>query len=313
MQRPSVMRLAAVLLAALGFDVTASGCSREPTQTGPAQPAEVPQRIVSLAPGITEILFALGVGDRVVGVTDWCDYPPAAKDKPSVGGYINFSIEKVVGLEPDLAIGAHGIDLSRLERLESLGIRTYAEDPKTFEDVIGQIERIGRMVGAQQRARDIAARMRRDIRDVTSRVAAVAQKPKPRVMYGSWEAPVFVAGPDNFIDEAIRTVGGANIAADAGTPWPTGYSIEKIVAHDPQVMVRGFNPTHGGSMGERARDVAALKNDAVWGTIAAVRTGRVHWMNENLLVRPGPRLTEGLKQIGRFIHPDLFPSRETQP
>lgn len=267
-------------------------------------------RIVSLAPSVTEILFALGAGDQVVGVTDWCDYPPEAAQKPKVGGHIDFSIERVVGLSPDLVFGAHGIPLEHLHRLRSLGFRVLAENPADFNETMAQILRVGSLVGRQEAARGIVAGMLRDIDAVTRRVEG---RPRPRVMYGSWEAPVFVAGPDNFIDEAIRLAGGTNIAADAGTPWPVGYSIERIVGHDPEIIVRGYYPATGVSMGEKARSIADLQADPVWGRITAVRTGRVYWIDENLLVRPGPRLTQGLKELARLIHPERFEVPETAP
>lgn len=318
-----LLRTAALVAVALAMhscgseSSTPPGGGSRPAQTRPSsrprtRPAP-PARIVSLAPNITEILFALGVGDRVVGVTEWCDYPPQARTRPKVGGYIDFSLERVVGLRPDLVIGAHGIPLERLHRLEELGIPVVAENPTTFAEVMEQIERLGWVVGARERAREIVARMRRDIREVTGRVENLPPERRPRVMYGSWEAPVFLAGPGTFIDEAIRLAGGVNIAADAGKPWPVGYSIEKIVAHDPQIIVRGYNPTKGLSMGERARTIEQLRNDPVWGTITAVRTGRVCWVDENLLVRPGPRLTQGLKVLARCIHPELFPPAEGRP
>jgi len=313
----SVLRSLAVALVAAVF---VPGCPRPDERAATSRPAGAattrsspPARIVSLAPNVTETLFALGVGDRVVAVTEWCDYPPEARTKPKVGGYIDFSIERVVALEPDLVIGAHGIPLERLERLKALGIQVYAENPTTFEQTMAQIESLGWVVGAQERAAEIVAGMRRDIDAVTARVAGLGDAHRPRVMYGSWEAPVFAAGPGNFIDEAIRMAGGANIAADAGTPWPVGYSIEKIVAHDPEIIVRGIDATKGLSMGERARTIDALRADPVWGGMTAVKTGRVYWIDENLLVRPGPRLTGGLQRLARFIHPRLFTPTETQP
>ena len=306
----------ALLLGLLGIVLVGVALLIWQARPGPTtRPADgrPPARIVSLAPSVTEILFAVGAGDRVVAVTDWCDYPPAAARCERVGGYIDFSIERVVALAPDLIIGAHGIPKDRLERLEALGFKVHAENPASYEELIATIERIGRLVGAEKGARACVARLRGEIDDVTQRLEGLTGADRPRVMYGTWEAPVFVAGPGNFIDETIRLAGGANIAADADTPWPVGYSIERIVANDPEVIVRGFNPTTGLSMGQRAEAAEKLKTDPVWGKVSAVRNGRVIWMDENLLVRPGPRLALGLRELARHLHPDRFPPTETQP
>jgi iron complex transport system substrate-binding protein len=273
----------------------------------PERTAGVPHRIVSLAPSETEILFALGVGDRVVGVTEWCDYPAEAQTRTKVGGYIDFSIEKVVGLAPDLVVAAYGIPKERIARLEGLGVRVFAENPHDLQGVMEHIEKVGALVGAPRRAAEVVARMRRDLDAVKARTACLTDARRPRTMYGSWEPPVFVAGPGSFIDEAIRLAGGVNVAADAGTPWPVGYSIEKIIAHDPQVLVRGYNPTRGGSMGQDGRSVETLRRDPVWRSVDAVKTGRVYWIDENLLSRTGPRLVQGVQELARFLHPDLFP------
>jgi len=313
----SVRMVIRVVLVALSIAVAAVvvGVVVSSRDVASQPPGEVstgagPARIVSLAPSVTETLFALGVGEKVVGVTEWCDYPPEARTKRKVGGYNNFSVERVVALSPDLVTAAHGISRERLQRLEALGIRVFAEDPRDFNEAMAQILRLGTLVGAPGRAREIVTRMLRDIDEVTSRVAGPEGEPRPRVMYTtSFEAPLFVAGPGNFIDEAIRLAGGVNIAADAGTTWPVGYSIEKIVAHDPEIIISGT----GGPMGQRTRTLEMLRNDPVWKNITAVKAGQVYWIDENLLVRPGPRLTEGLKELARCIHPRLFAPTETQP
>lgn len=258
---------------------------------------ERPQRIVSLAPSNTEILFAIGAGDRVVGVDSFSDYPAEAAKLPKVGGVMDTNFEQIVALEPDLALTIGGAD-EQVKRLEELGIPTVVIQPATLEDVLARIELVGRIVDAQEGAARVVRDMRARIDAVRSKVSGIPEEQRVRVFYEVWNDPLMTAGPGGFIHDVIAAAGGVNIAADAGNPWPQ-ISLETVVDKDPQVIIvpRSLESSY--------QELKAGKRKG-WEGITAVREGRVYAIDDNIISRPGPRLVEGLEQIARWLYPERF-------
>ncbi|HEY8414627.1 MAG TPA: cobalamin-binding protein [Thermaerobacter sp.] len=256
-----------------------------------------PERIVSLAPSNTEILFAIGAGDRVVGVDSFSDYPAEASKLPKVGGLTDTNFEQIVALKPDLALTIGGAE-EQVKRLEELGIPTVVIQPATLEDVLARIELIGRIVDAQEGAARVVRDMRARIDAVRSRVSGIPEDGRVRVFYEVWNDPLMTAGPGGFIHDVIEAAGGVNIAADAGSPWPQ-ISLETVVEKDPQVIIVPQ------SLKNSYDELKAGKRKG-WEGITAVREGRVYSIDDNIITRPGPRLVEGLEQIARWLYPDRF-------
>lgn len=253
-----------------------------------------PQRIISLAPSHTEVLYALGLGDRVVGVTEYCDYPPEAADKPKVGDFANADLELVVGLEPDLVLATTMHMAETVPALQNRGVTVFVIDPQAVSDVLDAISRIGQITGSDETAEAL-------ISDMQARIDAVQEKvkdaPRPKVF---WElgAELYTVGPNTFIDDLIALAGGENVAADADTPWPQ-LSVEAIILKDPDVIVLADH-----NYGQTAEMV---KERPGWEDIGAVKEGNIiEIVDDDIVSRPGPRLVEGVEFLAKALHPDLF-------
>ena len=260
-----------------------------------------PQRIVSLAPSHTEILYVLGLQDRIVGVTTYCNYPPAAAEKVKVGEFANISLEQVVGLEPNLVLGTSMHAAEVAPRLRELDIAVFIVDSQTVLEVLTDIQTIGRITGREEVAADLVAKMRNRIEAVQT---AVEGEPRPRVF---WELgpELYTAGPGSWINDLIELAGGENIADDVGTPWPQ-LSVEVIVLKDPDVVVLADH-----NYGETAEKVAERPG---WSDIAAVKVGRViELVEEDIFSRPGPRIVDALEFMARALHPERFAGDEDPP
>ena len=256
-----------------------------------------PRRIVSLVPSVTEILYALGVDDLLVGVTTLCDFPPAARDKPKVGGIVNPSLEAIAALRPDLVIATtEGNREPTIQQLEAIGIRVYVVSPKSFAGVLESITRIGQLVGRDERAERLGRELRRRGADVALRVE---DRPRPNVVYLVWADPVVVPGRDTLITDLIRMAGGTSVSADERIDWPR-LSLEQVVAKAPEVIIVGTqNRIHVDDALRRWREQKLL--------LPALRAGRVHAIDGNLVHRPGPRIVDGLEALARAIHPGALP------
>jgi iron complex transport system substrate-binding protein len=253
-----------------------------------------PQRIVSLAPNHTEILYALGLGDRVVGVTEYCNYPPEAAEKPKVGDFVNIDLEQAVGLEPDLVLATTMHMAETVPALQERGIAVFVIDPQSVAAVLETIRKIGRITGREEAAEALAADMQTRIDAVQERVK---DAPRPKVF---WELgpELFTVGPGSFINDLIVMAGGENVAADADTPWPQ-LSVEAIVLKDPDVIVLADH--------NYGQTVEMIKERPGWEDIRAVKEGNIiEVANDDIVSRPGPRLVEGLEFLAKALHPDLF-------
>lgn len=248
------------------------------------------QSIVSIAPSNTEILFALGLGANVIGVTEACDYPTDAKLKPKVG-QVEMNIEKIVEMSPDLVVAVAGMQMPVIETLSDLGITVLALDPKTLQGVLDSITLVGKTTGRDEAASLLTQELGNEIQDIQSKAAeAVAGEGRPKVFVEIWDDPLMTAGPGTFIDELIRIAGGENISGDAGMEWPE-FSLEVVLERDPEVIITVW------------RDADDVRGRPAWKHVSAVKTGRIQKMNPDILTRPGPRLVQGLKELLEIIHP----------
>jgi len=258
-----------------------------------------PQRIVSLAPSITEVLFALGLDEEIAGVTDFCDFPEQALAKPRVGGFKGKSLEAIVGLDPDLVIGTKdGNEAYLFPVLDRMGIQTLAVQPSSLTGVIESVRKIGRATGRKDRADRLARELHLRMMEVH---AAVKQRPRVRVMVVYGRAPLVLAGPGTFADDMIFWAGGENVAADAINPYPR-FSMESVLARKPEVIIEG-------AMGsERAESLSreAVEFWSRWESLPAVRDNRVAVIDQDLIARPGPRIVQGLEALAKALHPQAF-------
>lgn len=259
-----------------------------------------PQRIVSLAPSLTELLFALGIGDRVVGVTDYCQYPPEALKKPKVGGYINSSQEKIVSLAPDVVFATRGTPQTFMQSLRESGIRVFAVDQTSLEQVTSRMISIGHICGCRAQAETLAATISEPLQQAAKQVAALPSAQKPRVLFAVQLDLVFVAGTGSYQDDILKACGAINVA-QTDKPFAP-LSSEIVVTADPQVLVLTSD-----QLGKLTREqmLTQLKASATWGHVSAVREGRLIVLPTDHISIPGPRLASGIRELARQLHPEL--------
>jgi iron complex transport system substrate-binding protein len=257
---------------------------------------EHPERIVALAPSITEIVFALNAEDRLAGVTRFSDYPEAAHRLPKVGSYVHLDLEKIVSLAPDLCIAVKdGNPIGVIRRLEAVGIPVYAVDPRDIDSVIDTIVELGRILDARSRAEALAADLRRRVDQVRSNAEKAPRKPK--VFFQIGIAPIVSVGTETFIHELIELAGGTNLAAGS-TPYPR-FSREQVLAMAPEIFI--ITSMARGQTFERVKSEWER-----WPSMPAVKTGRIMLVDSNLFDRSSPRLVDGLEELARIIHPEIF-------
>jgi iron complex transport system substrate-binding protein len=255
------------------------------------------ERIVSLAPSNTEILFALGLGDKVVGVTNFCDYPEEAASVEKVGDAMAMNVEKIVSLTPDLVVTISGGD-EVVAKLEEADIAVVVLQPTDLDTIYETIDVIGRAAGADEAAQALVASMRQRVDAVAAKVKEAGESPK--VFYeldGTDAAKPWTAGPGSWHDQFIQLVGGENVAGSTDMAW-VQLSAEEIIAQDPAIIVLG-----DAAYGMTAEMVAERPG---WDVISAVGNGAIFPIDDNLISRPGPRVVEGIEALAAIIHPDLF-------
>jgi iron complex transport system substrate-binding protein len=255
-----------------------------------------PERIVSLTPGTTEILFAIGAGNRVVATTDADDYPPEAVPLPDVGSFGSVDVERIVSLEADLVIagGNAYTPPDAIGTMRSVGIPVVVVYAPSVVGVLADVELIGQAVGQREEAQQLAAEMRTEIDALTD---AVADLPRPRVFY-EVDATAAVFGPadDSFLAEMVSLAGGDPITSGSATSFE--IPLEDLVAADPEVIVLG-----DAAFGATPEQVAARP---AWDVMTAVQTGAVRVADDKVITRPGPRLPQGLRSLILAIHPDAL-------
>lgn len=261
------------------------------TKPGPAARANG-MRVVSLSPSTTEAVYAVGAGERLVGRSRYCDWPKEVLALPQVGGYVDPSFEAILALRPDLVVGARGPAGSAItERLEARGISTFFPQTETFAQIDEMILGVGQRVLRAAEAKAFIARMNDRIRATESRVASL---PKKRVLLVFGLEPISVAGPGGFPDEMLKKAGATN-AVESGGTYPT-LGIERVLTIDPDVVINA-------AMGEKNSAERMGKDAPGWGRVRAVREGRLVSIDDEAILRPGPRIAEGLEMLAKAIHP----------
>jgi iron complex transport system substrate-binding protein len=253
-----------------------------------------PRKIVSLAPSVTETIFALGFGDRLVGVTTYCDYPAEAKKIPKIGDFMNPSLEAVMAKKPDLVIGVTGAtDAVKEREMKRLGLKVVLLSLSSLEDILRSARAIAGMLGHERIGKELAQEISVQIDEVKKRV-----RPAPRrsVLLVVGHQPVIAVGGKNFIDELITLAGGENIAGNAAQPW-LNLPDEYIVAKAPQVIIEAGMGSERKKAGKRWSDLKS---------VPAVRDGRIYSYPSEKILRPGPRFGEALGDLARLIHPECF-------
>ncbi len=255
-----------------------------------------PHRVISLAPNITEIIYALGQQHRLVGVTRFSDHPPEAVKLPKVGSYVYLDLERIVGLKPDLCIATKdGNPKAVVDRLEALGIPVYAVDPRDLNAVMDTVVEMGNLLDATETAKVLVADMASRVRKVAKIVSKTTRR--PGVFFQIGISPIVSVGSGTFIHQLIERAGGKNLA-EGRTPYPR-YSREKVVVLAPDVMI----------ISSMARIEAFDQIKAEWSrwqNIPAVRDDRIFLVDSNRFDRPTPRLVDALEILVRLIHPEQF-------
>lgn len=272
--------------------VTSDGLGREVTLAAPAQ------RVVSLAPSITEILFAVGAGDQVVGRDEFSDYPAEAASIDSVGGSMGeYSVEAIVALEPDLVLAAEINTPELVNQLEDLGLTVfYVNNPTTIEEMYGSLENVAALTGHD--VTELIDSLKARVAVIDEKIAPISARPS--VFYeidASDPAKPYTYGPGTFGNLLIERAGGFNIGSEATDAYPQ-LSLEQIVVANPSIILLG-----DAMWGVTPESVLAREG---WGTIAAVQNNQVFPIDDNLISRPGPRLVDGLEALAKILHPGLF-------
>jgi len=267
-----------------------------------------PQRIISLSPSNTEILFALGLGDKVVAVTQYCTYPAEAQEKTKIGGVsptdIDVSIEQIVDLNPDLILATETHLAEVVPKLEQFvpeaTVLVILTQTESFEVVFEAIEMIGKCTGTEEKATQIVSEMKQSIEAITNITGNLTEDEKPKVLYVVWHEPIYVIGGGTLGNTLIEAAGGINIFADTeGAPMT---DLETIIDRNPDVMLGSLNVGTGMDMAYQF----VLTDERLSGVNARFN-GHVYGVNDDWYGRPGPRLVLALEELAKWLHPELFP------
>ncbi|MFA6362877.1 ABC transporter substrate-binding protein [Methanoregula sp.] len=253
-----------------------------------------PQRIVSLAPTNTEILFALGLGDRVVGVTDYCNYPPEATVKPKIGGYSTVSVENVITQKPDLIVASYGNGAELVNHLKKLNLTVIVTNPENVSGILNDITFVGRATGADNNATALVDSLTARIRNTEKNASALTSRPK--VAHILWNDPIYVSGNGTFQDELIRMAGGSN--AFAGKKDYATIGTEDFIAANPDVLIVNSGSGMGGSEDSIAQ---YFKNETRFANVGAIKNHRVYVIDSDTVDRAGPRIVDALEIVAGDI------------
>ena len=306
--------LLALLVVLMGMAACASPATTTPGPTGSAavpvgtqppadQPAAVPQaaqRVVSLAPSNTEILFAVGAGPQVVGRDSLSDYPSAASQVPDIGGgYMALNMELILASKPDLVLASPITPPEQLAELQAVGLNIQTvSNPRTFEELYGNLISVGGLTGHAAEAEALVTALKVRVDTVTGQVSKAAERP---VVFYELDATdpnaPYTSGPGTFVDLVIGSAGGTNFGAELDAEW-VQVSVEELLRRQPDFILLGDN-TYGGVTPEQVR----LRSG--WDALTAVQQNRIFIFDDNLVSRPGPRLIDGLEAMAKLLHPDI--------
>ncbi len=265
-----------------------------------------PRRIVSTAPSITEMLYALGLGDRVVGVTTFCHYPPEAARKPKIGNYLRPDVEAILALRPDLVITEKSM-VQQAMSLPRLKLNVLEVDDSTVQGIYDSIRTIGRSTGASARAEAVRGGIQKELESIRQRTARL---PRVRVLFVVGRTPgriedLIAAGSSSYLNEVMEIAGGRNVFGDAAIAYAK-VSLEEVLSRDPDVIIdMGEMAQTIGITAEQKRAVARLWQR--YPNLKAVRTNRVFAVASDLYVVPGPRVTDAARQLAGLLHPEMAP------
>jgi len=259
---------------------------------------KIPERIISLAPSNTKVLFALGLADKVVGVTDYCNYPPEALEKPSIGGFSTPNIEEVIALSPDLILATSIHEKRIIPQLEGRGMTVFALNPKTLDEVLESIILVGEITGQDEEASQLVAEMRNRVKAVTDKTDNLAEAQRPRVFYVTWHDPLMTAGSGTLHDELIVKAGGINVARDLIDY--ADISLEAVIQANPEVIIAGVGMGSGEDL-----PFEFAKTEPRLGNVDARINHRVYSLSIGLF-HPAPGIVDALEKLAEFIHPELF-------
>jgi iron complex transport system substrate-binding protein len=257
----------------------------------------IPQRIVSLSPSNTEMVYDLGLQDRLVGVTSYDNYPLEAQNKPIVSDYSTVDLEKIVNAKPDLVLADSIQKNDTIPALEKLGITVYTMTPDNTDEILNEIKVLGRITGKTQAADDLVSNLTSRIKTVTDKTDKLTDSQKPRVLYVTWHDPIWTAGSNTMIQYLIEQAGGVNIAADLD-----GYAtitLESVIERNPQVIVVMS------SMGDQT-SLNFIKSNEQFQSTDALRNNRVYEVDADIFGRTTPRIVDGLVTLAKLLHPELF-------
>jgi len=252
-------------------------------------------RIISLAPSTTEILFELGLGDSVVGVSTMCNYPSAALAKEKVGTFSQPDYEKIVSLKPTVVFATGLEQAFTVGKLKELGIRVVVSDPSDFNELFESIRKIARIGNKEAAAERLIRGMELELRSIDSRIALIPEQQRTTVFIEIWYQPLMTAGRNSFINDMVRRAGGRNIAYDSVRPY-SYFSVEEIIRRDPACIIIGYMT--------KADNEAGIGNRLGWKDIAAVRDRRIYNdIPPDMLLRPGPRAAQAVEKIFKRLYP----------
>jgi iron complex transport system substrate-binding protein len=259
-----------------------------------------PKRIISLSPSLTEMLFAVGAGDAVRGVTTYCNYPEEVLSREKIGGFSakTISIEMIVALEPAVVFADNSRHGSVVESLEGYGITVISTNATSIEDAYHIIEMVGAATGNRNQAASVVSDMRRRVAKVTDITSQIPQEQRLRVFWEVFDEPLMTAGPSTFIGQLVELAGGANVFADVTESWPK-ISHEVLLARDPEVLMS--SDSHGDKF-----TAEQIKTRTGWQALSAVENDMIFLFNGDMVSRPGPRIVDSLEAMAAALYPDLF-------
>jgi len=252
------------------------------------------QRLISLSPATTEILFSLGLQDKIIGNTTFCNFPQEAKNIPKVGTFSEPNIERIISLKPDIVFTTGLEQAQTVLKLRKLGIKVFINDPKSFSELFESIIKIGEITDKEQEAKSLVKEMKERMEIVQTKVAKIPKRNWPKVFIEIWYAPIMTAGPSSIVGELIDIAGGKNIAYDTPRPY-SRFSAEVVIDRNPDIIILGYMTK------ENTQDL--VSNRLGWKNIDAVKNNRVVCdISPDLMFRPGPRIIIGLEKIYKHLY-----------
>lgn len=265
---------------------------------------EKPEKVISIAPSITEILFSIGAEDKVVGVSDYCDYPTEALEKEKVGDALAINIEKILELDPDVVFLYSESSTEAIDQIQDNGIHTIVYESETIDDIFSNILEIGRIMDVEENADEVVSEMKQK-RDYI--INKVKDTENVRVFYQIWDEPLMTAGQGSFIHELINLAGGENIAADVEDAYPQ-YSAESMIEKDPEVYIAPAHTAESEYL--NSEEIEELRNNIKsrpgYDAMTAIKNDRIELLDPNIVSRPGVRIIEALELFAKAIHPEIF-------